>query len=189
VVASFPSDVTAVIPSVPPRAHVLVQALESVTAQSRSVRGISIAVDTQREGSAVTRTRALAAADTSWVAFLDDDDLWLPHHIETLLDHAERTGADVVYTNCIVTNEANEVVWNPFGQPFDPELLFVRPYITVTMLVRTELAQRVKFTNEWDEWGFQQRAFRAGAQFTHVPEVTWIWRHNRHNTSGQPDRW
>jgi hypothetical protein len=33
---------------------------------------------------------------TPWVAVLNDDDSWLPHHVETVLPHLH--DADVVYT-------------------------------------------------------------------------------------------
>ncbi|RLV49292.1 glycosyltransferase family 2 protein [Nocardioides mangrovicus] len=43
-------------------------------------------------GSGPARNRGIEAASTPWVAFLDSDDAWLPHHLEELLaaagDHA-----------------------------------------------------------------------------------------------------
>lgn len=65
----MPSDevgVTAVIPSIPPRVKMLRRALASVLTQTRAPDAISVAIDHDHEGSAATRNRALAAADTEW---------------------------------------------------------------------------------------------------------------------------
>lgn len=182
-------DVTAVVPHIPPRADVLPNALNSITAQTRPVTEIVIPVDINKEGSAATRSRGLASVQTTWSAFLDDDDTWLPHHLETLLNHAEATGADVVYSYCKVVNEQGQTVWNPFGQPFDSALLYQRPYITVVSLVRTALAKQARFTEPEDEWGFYKRLHTNGAIFSYVPEITWIWNHNSRNTNGKTHNW
>lgn len=49
-------------------------------------------------GVAVARNRGLAVAEGSWVAFLDQDDLWHSHRVETLLRLADQTGAQAVAT-------------------------------------------------------------------------------------------
>lgn len=181
--------VTAVIPHIPPRADVLPAAVASVVAQTHPVDAISVAVDVGRVGSAATRSRALDAVTTEWVAFLDDDDVWFPHHIESLLARAAETGADVVYPYCVVVNEAGQKVWDPFGQPFDPVLLYQRPYITSVCMVRTGLAKLAGFREPHDEWGFYQRLHTNGAIFAHLPEITWQWNHNSRNTNGKPHNW
>jgi glycosyltransferase involved in cell wall biosynthesis len=189
VAVSFRTDVTAVIPHIPVRVNRLPTALGSVLAQTWPVSALSVAVDLKREGSATTRTRALLAAQTHWVAFLDDDDEWLPNHLEVLLDVTRTSGADVVYSNCEVRGDDGQVTWKSFGQPFDAKLLFVRPYMTVVSLVRAELARAARFDADWDEWGFYRRLHRLGATFQHTPEITWVWNSGSHGTSGQSDRW
>jgi hypothetical protein len=182
-------DVTAVIPHIPPRADDLRKAVASVTSQTHKVQDIIIPVDLHKEGSAVTRTRGLTKSETTWTAFLDDDDVWYTQHLETLLNEAEESGADVVYSYCVVLNEQGEEIWNPFGQPFDSGLLFQRPYITVVSLVRTGLAKQAGFTEPEDEWGFYKRLHTNGAIFSYVPEITWVWHHNSRNTNGKPHNW
>jgi glycosyltransferase involved in cell wall biosynthesis len=42
------------------------------------------------------RNFAIERAKGEWIAFLDDDDIWLPHKLERQLAEAERIGADMV---------------------------------------------------------------------------------------------
>lgn len=198
---SFQRDVTVIIPHIPVRPNALTRAVKSAATQTVKPTDIIIATDTERQGSAATRNRALDRATTTWVAFLDDDDLWLPNHLEAMLDHADETGADVVYPGCDVINPQLggliplQEEWGRFGQKFDPDLLRVKPYIPVTSLVRTGLARRAMFgppagiDTNYDDWGFYVRLMDVGALFSHLPLVTWIWNHGDKNTSGRSDRW
>lgn len=193
-------DVTVVIPHIPTRRSKLGNALTSVIAQTHPC-DIIVATDARREGSAVTRNRALSRVTTRWVAFLDDDDELLPHHLMTLVQHAHETVSDVVYPGCHVINPvlggriSLRDEWGRFGKPFNPELLRKKSYIPVTSLVRTELARRALFgppagtTTDYDDWGFYVRLMDLGARFSHVPVITWVWNHDGDNTSGRPDRW
>jgi glycosyltransferase involved in cell wall biosynthesis len=93
--------VTVCIPAIPPRVgnRMLDRAVESVKAQTvQPEGGISCVLDVGREGAAATRTRALYAAQTPWVAYLDDDDSWYPHHLETLWNLAQEKDADYVWS-------------------------------------------------------------------------------------------
>ena len=195
-------SVTAVIPTHPARWRTTMRrALRSVIAQTHPVDSISIATDTQCQGAGPTRDRALAGADTEWVAFLDSDDEWEPTHIAELLQCARETGADVVYPRCRVFHPDLGVIppsdphweeWGRPGKPFDGELLRQRSYIPVTSLVRTSLAQQSSFASpsgsHYDDWGFYLTLLDLGAWFTHLPIVTWTWHHGPQCTSGQPDR-
>lgn len=196
--------VTAVIPSIPPRRKSLARAIDSVLKQSHSVDAISVASDTKREGAWVTRHRALMAARTEWVAFLDDDDLWLPRHVGHLLETALDTGADYVYPDFLVVDgNGNDFMSNsPFPHfhewgPWDNE----RPHqTTITTLVRTELAQEVGFAHP-DEGGevdghrfgedfhFTLNCMRLGGKIVFHDEITWHWTHDGRNTSGLPRNW
>src|SRR3546814_2047662 len=66
-------------------------------AQTLPARAVIVQADNDKEGSAVTRNRALEAVRTPWVAFLDDDDQFLPHHLQRLSQALTETQADVVY--------------------------------------------------------------------------------------------
>jgi glycosyltransferase involved in cell wall biosynthesis len=66
-----------------------------VLALTAPPRAIVIEIDHDRTGSAATRNRALAKVDTEWVAFLDDDEEFLPQHLERVTAGQRQSGADV----------------------------------------------------------------------------------------------
>lgn len=208
-----PNAVTVVVPSIPPRADMLCRALASVTAQDYPAAAISLAVDYYREGAPRTRQRALDAARTPWVAFLDDDDVLDTHHLSTLLGCAIEHGADYVWSRFRIGHPGGATVDGPsplgpgtFSQWDDEH----PAQTTITTLVRTELAREVggfaAYADEPDrlidgqrygeDFDFTMRCRAAGAVFRHAPVVTWTWMHHGYgqpgvpgNTSGLPERW
>ncbi len=190
--------ITVAIPTIPPRYGLLARAIRSIGVQTRPANAISVSVDTERQGAAVVRQRALDAVQTPWTAFLDDDDEFLPFHLEQLLFHAEATGSDYVYSWFHVAGGGDPFPPYHFTNEFDP----ANPIqTTITVLVRTELAKEVGFTQLDEErlapdgqrWGedysFTLGCLKAGGKISHLVNRTWIWHHDSQNTSGRPDRW
>jgi glycosyltransferase involved in cell wall biosynthesis len=193
-----PLDITVVIPTIPQRKGKLRKAISSVMAQTYPVSALSIAVDLDGEGSAKTRNRALNAVQTEWVAFLDDDDQFLPSAMHTFVWAQRDTDADVVYGLPRIV-DAQGVIQRRFfeaGGPevFDSELLRTKSYIPVVSLVRTQFAKQARFyyaadTNgSYDDWGFYLNLLDLGARFYHVNQETFIWNIDGGNTSGRPDK-
>ena len=60
------------------------------------------------QGVSRARNTGLAVADSEWVAFLDDDDLWAPGHLQGLL--AAAAGADMVCSGCGVVDLERRVI-------------------------------------------------------------------------------
>jgi glycosyltransferase involved in cell wall biosynthesis len=190
--------VTVVIPTIPPRAAMLERAVASVTAQTVPAT-VLIEPDPKHTGSAATRNRALEKVETGWVLFLDDDDQLMPNAIQLLAEAQRRTGADVV------TGEA----WRPQcpdhrepGPPLGPGWIgwltvTSRSVLTVTSLVRTDLAQKARFEFRQDpatgmcldDYGFYCNLAHANARFWRIPETVFIWNVHGKNTSGRADRW
>lgn len=190
--------VTVLIPSIPSRTRMLNRALVSVLNQTRQPDAIIVSIDNDRVGSATNRNRALKRVTTEWVAFLDDDDEFMPQHLLVLLQNSH--DADVIYTGCTVLGPSGEEIplseeWGRFGKPFDAELLRKQSYLPVTCLAKME------YLHQWnepfgappgcdyDDWGMYLRLLDKGARFKHVPRKTWIWWHHGFNTSGRSDRW
>jgi hypothetical protein len=173
------------------------RAWRSVWAQTLQPVEVHVAVDTRREGAWATRDRALRAVRAPWVAFLDSDDEWMPHHLATLAAGAE-TGADYVYSYYQVRGpDGSDQAADPlghFGTIFDP----ADPIqTTITTLVRTDLAQTVGFhpppvdalvggQRYGEDYAFTLGCVAAGATILHIPQRTWWWHHHGRNTSGLP---
>lgn len=91
------------------RAHTITRALESVqrqrlhpsqvlvvddasqdeTAQLAEAAGAEVVRLTSNGGAAHARNEGIRAAREPWIAFLDSDDEWLPHHLSTLWPYTE----------------------------------------------------------------------------------------------------
>ncbi|MGX1976990.1 glycosyltransferase family 2 protein [Streptomyces kronopolitis] len=192
-------EITVCIPAHPARVAngMLDRAIRSVNGQSLSAAAISVAIDLKGEGAAPTRQRALVAARTAWVAFLDSDDWFYPEHLEVLATEALAHDAEYVFSYYTVHTDAGDPTncdpLGHFGKQFDP----ASPHqTTITTLVRTDLAQAVGFRTppkklvdgqrHGEDFQFTLDCVQAQANFLHVPRRTWAWVHHGNNTSGLP---
>lgn len=200
---SLEPGITVVIPTIPPRKKLLDRAVRSVERQIRPPDAMIIEGDGQREGAAAVRNRGLARVSTEWVAFLDDDDEFLPPHLRLLESYARNTRADMVYP-WFMQPEKNWDGLGAFGVPFHKlaDQLAHRNFIPVTVLVRTQLLRDVggfqapaPGVPDCEDWGAWKALHAAGADIVHLPRRTWVWHHwladdgQPGNTSGQADRW
>jgi glycosyltransferase involved in cell wall biosynthesis len=156
-----------------------------VSVQNQTVPHLLITVeDTQGQGAAATRQRGLDQVTTPWVAFLDSDDELDPTHLAQLLACATETGADYVYPWFRVRGGRDPFPMF-FGRPWDD----AHPHsTTITILVRTTLAQQVGFDGVGEDFRFTKACVREGARIVHHPARTWTWHHGSHNSSGRPNR-
>lgn len=193
-------EITVCIPAHPARVAngMLTRAIQSVSSQHLPAAAISVAVDLKGEGAARTRQRALTAARTKWVAFLDSDDWFYPEHLQVLATAALTEQADYVFSYYTIhLNNGDPTSGDPlghFGKRFDP----ASPHqTTITTLVRTELAQSIGFHDppegelihgqrHGEDFAFTLGCVKAGANIVHIPCRTWAWVHHGHNTSGLP---
>jgi hypothetical protein len=204
------APITVVIPTIPPRTHggqvmpvppgfphiepapLFLQATRSVSVQTvKPAGGLAVAIDTDHEGAAITRQRALDLVTTEFSSFFDDDDLMYEHHIETHWRLLREHGADVAYS----WFDGN----NPFpkhrGRVWDAD----QPHhTTMTITVRTELAKAVGFYTPHplatkdcagEDFMFILGLNDLGAKFVGTDVVTWHYRLHGYNTSGLGTRW
>ena len=185
--------ITVAMPSIPPRVggDLFRHALYSVRKQTLPpAGGISVSLDVDKKGAAVTRQRALDAVRTDYVAFLDDDDYFYPNHLEKLLGLLQDNGADYAYS----WFDGNDPFPMHRGRQMDP----ADPHhTTMTVMVRTELAKEAGFVNHPDanevwpgeDWNFTLRCLELGGKFIGTGDVTWYYRVHGRNTSGLASRW
>lgn len=194
-------DITVATPAVPSRLGFLNEAIASVVHQRYPAKAHSVVLDLAADGEAATRNRAWKAAETEWVAFLDDDDVFLPNHLEALVLAQEGSGADLVYPWYDMVGSADPNAGH-FGREFKDEYLRQANFIPVTYLVRRSLLEEtggfpapgwhdergVRLPADQahsTDWGFLLAALDAGAKFHHVPQKTWVWRIHADNLRGR----
>lgn len=199
------ADITVVTPAIPPRTYpggLLEQAVISVRDQQLKPAGGHIVVlDVDKAGAATTRQRALDGVRTEWVAFLDDDDVFHPHHLMLLHEMATQAEADYAYS----WFDGN----NPFPGHRGKQLDIYSPHhTTMTVMVKTEIAQRAGFLQpdgpmhqDWsgEDWQFEVRCIEAirakygddvaPTKFIGSATVSWTYRVHGRNTSGLTSRW
>ena len=149
-------------------------------------RSIRVLANGRRPGLAGARNTGILAAAGSLVAFLDDDDMWLPDHLERLHLSLSRDDADLA------------VAWTAAD---DPTFVFARMtsglrvpdvvsrnpgFVGSNFLVRTDTFRAVRgfdpalrVSNDQD---LLVRLLRCGARYCVVPRVTV---RNRIHTGGQ----
>ena len=194
--------VTVCIATIPTRPKQLKQALLSVIIQTLTPDAIVVEYDHHHTGAAATKNRALAKVSTDFVAFLDDDDQFMPSHLASLMRAQIINKASVVYSRPFIPQIVNhEDPSGRHGLPFSADELRKRSYIQTTSLIRTDLFQEVGGFqcpphSDYDDWGGYLALLNADAKFYHLNEQTFIWNHwgagtpdRPGNTSGRGDRW
>jgi cellulose synthase/poly-beta-1,6-N-acetylglucosamine synthase-like glycosyltransferase len=192
--------VTVCIPTVPQRYKQLARAVGSAVRQNRPPEALSISMDREFEGAWVNRTRAVQAAQTEWVALLDDDDWLHPHHLSILMGAVEDDPTiDYAFTWFDVHGGTDPL--GHFGKVWDPE----HPtQTTTTVLVRKALAEAAGYWQPppggvgpdqlyaGEDFAWTLRCRDAGGRIVHIPEITWTYVHSQEpgvgNFSGLPNR-
>lgn len=156
----------------------------------------------RNQGRAAAANAGVAAATGDYLAFLDDDDLVEPEHLQTLVGLAGGAGVRVAYTDAAVgVYELGAEGWTcrerrlPYSRDFDPDLLLFDNYIPLhTLLVERRLfAEAGPFDPElafFEDWDFLIR-LAARAPFHHLRRVTCEYRHFRggaHHALGERPR-
>lgn len=138
----------------------------------------------RNQGLSAARNAGLKLARGRFICYLDDDDLYLPTHLESLAGAFERQPQSVVYTGVEYVNERLEgdsrvelARQAPFAhEVFDRERLFVQNYIPVNTWAhpRSMLASVGEFDtglSAFEDWDMLLR-LAARYPFVHLPAVT-----------------
>ena len=139
----------------------------------------------ENRGKAHSLNEALLRAEGKYVAYLDDDDLYYPNHIETLLDALENnSGCQVAYSDlykvyCKVCSDGSRKVLSKvveISRDFDRFfMLYYNHVLHVSLMHRRDLLEKTGLYNEdinvlidWD----MTRRLVFFSDFHHVHEIT-----------------
>jgi glycosyltransferase involved in cell wall biosynthesis len=204
------SDITVVTPTIPGREDLLARAVASVDAQLLPPARHIVVIDSRQRGAAWARNRGLEQVETTWVAWLDDDDTLDPDHLQVL--HAavsrETPPPDLAYTyprfvddrggevrDPLATVHHGQLVAEPVGVPFGAEqsawLHRMGNFIPITYLVRASLVRQVGGfpqsggPGREEDYQLLVNLLDAGAHFFHVTDRrTWTYHLTGRNTGG-----
>lgn len=178
-VANVAGLITVLTPTLPGRVALLEQAQASVAASTLPVVHL-IRADIERVGPAVIRTELLDETRTELVAFLDDDDLIDPDHLEQLAEALDRTGAELAWSYHRTEGKGAPVTPRPRN---DAQTLAMleggRNVIPVTVLARLDAiteAGAFQPSDRYEDYALWLRMLALGHRFALVKRETWTYR-------------
>ncbi len=205
-------DVSIIIPTI--HRHTVFRALNSIAAQEspgctvevfviHDGRGPFDAKDFARypfpvhalgllpsQGAAGTRNVGVQFAAAPVLAFLDDDDEWLPNHLATVYRAINQTGG-IVYTDAELYHM--EEGWHhAFRFAYHPSMLTqTSPVIPSTMAAQRAVFEKIGYFDTkipaYSDWDWVLRASQHQVPITRIPIITANYYFSDQSTSSQPD--
>ena len=123
----------------------------------------------------------LRAARGNYVAFMDHDDTIEPDAVYRLAEAVLQTGADLVYSDEVLTGpDVNGVIQVRARPAFSHDFYLSHPYFVHMVCVRTEIARQLAGYDESlsisADVDFVLRAIERAGTVAHVPRVLYRWR-------------
>lgn len=126
----------------------------------------------------------LSIAQGEYIAFLDQDDILYPNHLEMLLAHLHgNNDFDIAYSGCKVVHcdmqEGKPVILHEetvFNRPYQPGRLLLGNYIPIhSLLFRNTVFRCHRFDEEltfYEDWEMLARLEMSGYRFLHTDSIT-----------------
>lgn len=190
------APITVLTVSIPGREALLAENLASVNAQTVPVTAQLVCSHPVGDEEpmvqyAHAKNSLLPAVQTPWIAVLNDDDSWLPHHVETVLPRLDH--ADVLYSWDVDGHKPRENC-NDWTDEALRETFARTNFIDGNCLIRRSLLEQAGgFPTDWEgpgpwegghyagsiarweDWRLFQRLVDLGARFRCVPVATWTY--------------
>ncbi|MCA9315278.1 MAG: glycosyltransferase family 2 protein [Planctomycetes bacterium] len=146
-------------------------------------------------GTAAARNRGIDEARAPWIAFLDDDDVWLPGYLEGQL----RVAAENPDASAVLCDARFEGSWErkaptvfsrrSWKTPDSLEAMLDGAWgLPSSLMIRTDVAQALHFSREYrvsEDTEFLFRFHIAGHRLVENPAVLSTWR--KHDGAGGAD--
>jgi GT2 family glycosyltransferase len=152
-------------------------------------RGVNVVVPPRPGGRSRALNAGLAASHGTYVAYLDDDDLYLPAHLDTLVRFLD--GSDEYRAAYTSVRQIEQVLGDDgryrdgreitvYGRPFDAaRLLYKNDIPLIGLAHRRALAEEAggfdETFDQFEDWDFLIR-LSARTRFHHLPSVTAVYR-------------
>ena len=180
------TTIAAVVVSLRERRQLLVEALDSIHDQRRLPDDIVVGIDDRRIGEVANMNRLIDATDSDWIAFLHDDDLWHPDHLEVAESFFDN--ADVVVSRFNLVGRPVSTI-ERWHDDFD-DLKWTNWIGSPSMVV----ARREVWGHwcdpydrfRWVDWANYNRVLDTGAVFADTRTVTVDYRFMGGNGSWRP---
>ena len=146
------STVSVVIPT-HNRPELLKKAVASVERQTYRDFELIVVEDKESRGGGWARNQGIRQARGKYIAFLDDDDEWLPEKLELQMSALETAPDDVGFCFSAVTNqydnrEETTVVPEGIGNYFEQALYSFKTFLNVTLVIKRSVFDDVGIFDE-----------------------------------------
>ena len=100
------------------------------------------------KGPSAARNTGIKTARGSYIAYLDDDDVYYPNHLETLIEFLKKSDYGVAYTDSYqvfqswITDHYSTDYKKIFGHEFNREDLLICNYIHLNNVVHEKKSDR-----------------------------------------------
>lgn len=151
-------------------------------AQLNSQKIVCLRHDTNK-GVAAARNTGLHAARGKYIAYLDDDDVFYPEHLQTLVDYLSTRPRTVAYTNaCCSQQDLINGQWKvkihdvPYSHDWSNDRVLVENFVPTLCFMHERVClekagyfdETLKRHEDWDLWIRMSRHYT----FAHIPQVT-----------------
>jgi glycosyltransferase involved in cell wall biosynthesis len=157
--------------------------LRAVLAELQHGQALRYLVHPSNKGLAAARNTGMREARGKYIAYLDDDDIYYPDHLETLVTFLENSDYRVAYTDARrAWQEFRDGEWvttqtdAPYSWEFDPDQLLDSNYIPVLCIAHRRscldevgmMDESLPVLEDLDLWIRMSRVF----EFAHIPKLT-----------------